>query len=97
MLTYIGLLKWTDEGIKGAKDALNGRRRVAERIERMGGRIIAHYWTRGAYDVVVIVEYPDEETAAASALATGMSGMARTEGLRAFNDEEMGRILEKLP
>jgi len=46
---------------------------------------------------VVIVEYPDEETAAASALATGMQGIVRSESLRAFNDEEMGRILEKLP
>ena len=97
MVTYIGLLKWTDEGIKGAKDGLNRRRQGAELIERMGGRLIALYSTRGAYDAVSIVEYPDEETAAAAALATGMQGILRTEGLRAFNEEEMGRIREKLP
>jgi len=97
MPTYIGLLKWTDEGIKGAKDALNRRRQATERIERMGGRMLASYWTQGAYDVVSIVEYPDEETAAAGALAASMPGIVRSESMRAFNEEEMGRILQKLP
>jgi uncharacterized protein with GYD domain len=97
MPTYIGLLKWTDEGIKGVKDALNRRQQATARIERMGGRMIASYWTQGAYDVVAIVEYPDEETAAASALATGMQGIVRSESLRAFTEEEMQRILQKLP
>jgi uncharacterized protein with GYD domain len=97
MPTYVGLLKFTDQGIKGMKDSLSRAQQAAEQIERMGGRLVSSYWTLGAYDLVTIVETPDEETATAVALATGMQGNVRTETLRAHTAEEMERILPKLP
>lgn len=51
---------------------------------------------QGRYDLVGIIEAPDDETAAAVGLRAGMVGAVRTETLRAYDAEEMGRILAKL-
>ena len=56
----------------------------------------ALYWTQGRHDLVGIIDAPDEETAAAVGLRAGMAGAVRTETLRAFDAEEMGRILAKV-
>jgi len=54
------------------------------------------YWTLGHYDLVAIVEAPDDKAATAFALAVGAAGNVRTQTLRAFGREEMNGILGKL-
>jgi uncharacterized protein with GYD domain len=52
MATFICFLNWTDQRVKGAKEA-DKRGAVARRVaERMGGRILSAYVTTGQYDVV---------------------------------------------
>lgn len=51
----------------------------------------------GRYDVVVISEAPNDETAAKLALATGMQGNVTTETLRAFPETEFRQIVAGLP
>jgi uncharacterized protein with GYD domain len=51
----------------------------------------------GRYDVVVISEAPDDETAAKLALATGIQGNVQSETLRAFSEPEFKRIVAALP
>ena len=97
MPTYIVLLKWTEQGVKNAKDALTRNDQGRAAIERVGGRLIGAWWTQGAYDAVVVAELPDDETMSAMAIALGMQGNVRTETLRAYGAEEMQRILQKLP
>jgi uncharacterized protein with GYD domain len=64
--------------------------------EQMGGRMDTLLWTQGRYDLVGIMEAPDEETAAAVSLRIAMRGAVRTETLRAFDTDEMGRILTQV-
>jgi uncharacterized protein with GYD domain len=97
MPTYVGLLKWTEQGVRNAKDALRRQEQGIAAIEQAGGRVIGTWWTQGAYDAVVVAEFPDDETASAVTLATAMAGDVRTETLRAYGREEMQRILQKLP
>lgn len=97
MPTYIGLLKWTDQAARDVKKALERNEQGRAAIEKAGGRVIGSWWTQGAYDVVVVAEFPDDETASAVALATGMTGNVRSETMRAYGREEMQRILQKLP
>jgi uncharacterized protein with GYD domain len=46
--------------------------------------------------VMGIIEAPDDEPATAIAIAVGGSGAVQTETMRAFDADEMTRILAKL-
>ncbi len=97
MPTYASIFRWTDQGIRAARETVSRYEQARQGIERAGGQLTAFYWTQGAYDAVAIAEWPDEETGMAFLLATGMQGNVRTETMRAFSAEEMQRILQKLP
>ena len=97
MPTYATLFRWTDQGIRAARDTVSRYEQARQGIEQGGGRLISFYWTQGTYDGLAILEWPDEETATAFLLALGMQGNVRTETLRAFTAEEMQRILQKVP
>ncbi|PYO27049.1 MAG: GYD family protein, partial [Candidatus Rokuibacteriota bacterium] len=51
----------------------------------------------GDYDIVVVTEVPNDETAAKLALGTAMQGNMRTTTMRAFSREEMDKIIRSLP
>ena len=96
MPRYIALINWTEQGVKDAADTVQRSQHARQMIEQLGGRMDTIYWTQGRYDLVAILEAPDEETATAMLLRVGGMGAVRTETLRAFDAEEMGRILAKL-
>jgi uncharacterized protein with GYD domain len=97
MPTYIMLCKFTAEGLRGAKEAPQRRQRAREAMERLGGRAIGNWLTQGRFDVVWVAEFPDDASASAFALATGMAGRLTTETLRAYTPEEADQILARLP
>ena len=53
-------------------------------------------WTQGRYDLVTIVEAPDEPSVMALELTLGALGNVRTETLRAFSAAEMTNIVGKM-
>ena len=59
-------------------------------------KIVEEYWTMGAYDAVVIMEAPDDETMNAFILKVGSLGNLKGQTLRAFRRNEMEKILAKL-
>jgi uncharacterized protein with GYD domain len=96
MPRYVILVNWTEQGVRSVKETTQRAEQVRQMVEQMGGRMETILWTQGRYDLVGIMEAPDEETAAAVGLRVGMTGAVRTETLRAFDAEEMGRILTKV-
>jgi uncharacterized protein with GYD domain len=50
----------------------------------------------GEYNLVVVTEVPNDETAAKMALGTAMLGNVRTMTMRAFGREEMDKIVGSL-
>jgi uncharacterized protein with GYD domain len=97
MPTYVVLLNWTDQGIRNVKDSPERAQAAAALAEQMGARFKETYWTLGQYDVVAVIEAPDDETATAFALASSGQGNIRTTTLRAFDQEEFQQILDKTP
>ena len=63
----------------------------------MGVKIFEVYWTSGVYDLLMVAECEDEETAYAAALDMASRGKVRPTVLRAFDSGEMTSILAKLP
>ena len=96
MPKYVILINWTEQGAQRVTETTQRAEQVTQMIEQMGGRVETLLWTQGRYDLVGIIEAPDEETAAAVGLRAGMGGAVRTETLRAYNAEEIGRILTKV-
>jgi uncharacterized protein with GYD domain len=96
MPRYVILINWTEEGARSVTETTQRAEQVTQMIAQMGGRVETLLWTQGRYDLIGIIEAPDEETAAAIGLRAGMAGAVRTESLRAYDAEEMGRILAKL-
>ncbi len=96
MPTYVVLMNWTDQGVRTARDTVRRREQADALAEKYGARIEEAYWTVGPYDIVAIIEAPDDETATAFLLELGSRGNIRTTTLRAYDREEMSRIIERL-
>jgi uncharacterized protein with GYD domain len=76
MAKYLIEAAYSHEGLKGlVKDGGTGRRAAVEAaLKALGGRIESMYYGFGTNDVYVIVEAPDNVTAAALALGVGVTG-----------------------
>ncbi len=96
MGTYIALIDYTDSGVRAIKDSPARATAFAAQAEAMGATVRDLYWTFGAHDGVLIVDAPDDETAAALFLSLGRAGAVRTQTLRAYDRPGMGRILDRL-
>jgi uncharacterized protein with GYD domain len=96
MATFITLSSFTDQGIKNVKDSTKRADAVKAAAKKFGAKLTQIYWTLGHYDVVAIIEAPDDQSATAFALSIGTAGNVRTQTLRAFSAEEMKGILDKM-
>lgn len=96
MLTYVILIKFSEQGVKNAKDTVERAHRFRADLERRGCRFVSEYWTLGPYDIVETFESPDDQTAMAALLALGSLGNVRTQTCRAFTESEMESILQKV-
>ena len=96
MATYISLCTFTDQGIRTIKDSPKRADMVMEAASKFGSKMTHLFWTQGQYDLISIIEAPDEASATAFGLAIASAGNVRLETLRAFNRDEMGLILAKL-
>jgi uncharacterized protein with GYD domain len=92
MATYIVLGTFTDQGRTEIKDTPQRRDRGRERAKELGVTFTA-YVTMGAYDVIWVVEAPDDTALAKFIVTIGMVGSVKTQTMRAFTEGEVDTIL----
>jgi uncharacterized protein with GYD domain len=97
MTTYICLANWTQKGIENVKDSPNRLEAAKKFFGEMGVELKGFYMTSGRYDLVLIVEAPNDTTLAKTLLAQATLGGIRTETLRAYTEGEYRDILGSLP
>jgi uncharacterized protein with GYD domain len=95
MATYVALINWTDQGVKGFKESVDRYEAAESQLSSMGVRFTDVYWTLGPHDIVGIIEAPDDETLAAALLAVAGQGNIRTTTLRAFSLDQMRSVIRK--
>lgn len=95
MPTYVSLINWTEQGIKNFRDTAKRAQDYTKLVEEAGGKVRELLWTVGEYDIVVVNEFPDDESSVAALLQLGAGGNVRTKTLRGFNATEMDRIIER--
>ena len=93
---YIILIQFTDQGIRNVKDTTRRADAIRSEAEKMGCKFTTYYWTFGEYDAVGILEAPNDEAAMEFGLKVGSLGNVRTTTLRAFTEEEIAKIVNKL-
>jgi uncharacterized protein with GYD domain len=96
MPTYIVLGNFTEQGIRAVKDTTKRASAVKESAKKFGATVKSLYWTLGRYDVVTVIDAPDDESAAALLFSIGSLGNVRTQSLKAFEADEVERILGKI-
>ena len=94
MPTYVSLLNWTDQGIRKVKETTKRAKAFQDMAGKMKVKVRNIYWTMGAYDVVLIMEAPNDEALSRLLLTLGRLGNVKTKTLRAYSGSEMDRILK---
>jgi uncharacterized protein with GYD domain len=97
MITYIGLLSFTEKGVQSIKETTKRAAAAKEAGKKFGVNMREIYWTMGEYDLVCVLEADNEQSLAAFNLAIAMQGNVRSHSLRAYSASEMEGVLAKLP
>jgi len=96
MATYLLLGNYTDQGIRSIKDTTKRAQALKDLGKKVGVTVKDIYWLLGQYDVAAILDAPEETAVTAFGLSVGGLGNVRTQTLRAFTMEEIGKVLAKV-
>jgi len=93
--TYVSLISWTEQGIRNYRDSVQRADDFRSLVEKVGGRVRELVWTVGEYDIVSVIEAPDDESLTALLLQLGQQGNVRTKTMRGFDAQQMAGIIER--
>jgi uncharacterized protein with GYD domain len=96
MVTYVVLATFTDQGVKNVKESPKRADAFRQMADTFGVTVKDIFWTQGRYDIVIVIEAPDELSATALNLSLSALGNIRTESLRAFSSADMMKIVAKM-
>jgi uncharacterized protein with GYD domain len=97
MATFISLVNLTEKGTQDFKASPDRAAKFKTMAQKLGVTVSQVYWTMGIYDAVLILEAPDDQTAAAALMGLVSLGNVKTQTLRAFNATEMKEIISRVP
>ena len=95
-MKYISLLNWTDQGVKNVKDSAKRLDAGRELAKKFGCTVGDAYLTIGPYDMAIMLEAPDDETAARFNLTLASGGNVRTTTLKAIPEDAYRKIIASL-
>jgi uncharacterized protein with GYD domain len=93
MVAYVVLGNFTDQGIRNAKESPKRADAFKAMAKTFGVTVREILWTQGRYDIVTIVDAPDELSFMSLTLSLGALGNVHTESLRAFSADEMTKAV----
>ena len=96
MAQYIVLANFTDQGVRHIKDSPKRSEDFKAMAKKCGATVKDLYWTLGQYDIVAILEAPDDIAMTALGLSASALGNVRTQTLRAFTQADMKTIIGKM-
>ena len=97
MLTFMLSLNWTDQGIRGVKDAPKRAQAARDLAKKVGVEIKQVYLTSGDSDIVIFLDTSSGDNIAKFALALGALGNVRTRTARAWPEAEFVKMVSELP
>jgi len=97
MALFIVTINWTEQGIRGVKDAPKRGQAAKDLAKKFGAEIKQIYLTSGDSDLLVIIEAPSGDAIAKLAITLGAQGNIRTRTVRAWTEAEFMKIVSELP
>src|SRR5713101_4299195 len=97
MAPYCILGNLTHQRVRNAKDSPKRADAFKEMAMKCGATVKEVYWAQGQYDVVTILEAPDDLAVTSLGLSVGALGNIRTQTLRLFSAADMKTIIDKMP
>jgi uncharacterized protein with GYD domain len=97
MPVYVTLANYTDQGIKGVKESPGRLDAIKKLVADHGGEIKAFYLTLGEYDLVTVIDAPNDDVIAKLLLTVGADGNVRTTTFRAYTEDEFRSVVASLP
>jgi uncharacterized protein with GYD domain len=88
-------VNFTDKGLHEIKDTVKRSEAFRALAMKHGATVKEIYWTDGGYDMVTIIDAPNDLVAAALTLNEATQGYRRVETLRGFTADQMEKILEE--
>jgi len=96
MALFIVLANFTEQGIRNVKDSPKRAEAFRDMAKKCGVTVKDMFWTLGQYDIVAILDAPDDVSITALGLSLGALGNVRTQTLRAFSSADIKSILGKM-
>jgi uncharacterized protein with GYD domain len=95
MPTYVSLVRWTDQGIRNYRESVQRAEAFRNAVSQSGGQVRELLWTLGEYDIVTVMDAPDDESAMALLLQTASLGNIRTQTMRAMSPDEISAVIAR--
>jgi uncharacterized protein with GYD domain len=97
MPVYVSLVKFTRDGIVSMKDQGIKRSDMVKRnVEELGGKLLNAYYCLGQYDVVAILEFPNNKTALKAAVKNAAIGHIQITTMPAVTRDEWAGLLREI-
>lgn len=97
MPTFMLSLNFTDQGLRGIKDAPKRTQAARDLAKKIGVEIKQVYLTSGDSDLVVFLDTPNGDNVAKFALALGALGNVHTRTSRVWPEAEFMKLVSELP
>ena len=97
MPTFMLSMNFTDQGIRGIKEAPKRAEAARDLGKKLGVEIKHLYLTSVESDLVVFVDTPSGDNVAKFALALGSLGNVRTRTARVWSADEYMKLISELP
>ena len=96
MVTYILLVTLTEQGRQNFKTSFTKTRdEFKNQVAKLGGKMTG-YVTAGLYDVIEIIDMPNDDGALAILLGSLSVNEIRTVTLRAFHEDQVKKALQQM-
>jgi uncharacterized protein with GYD domain len=97
MPIYVSLVNFSEQGITTMKEKGTARSDMVQRnIESLGGKLIDAYYCLGEYDVVAILEFPNNRAAMKAAVLNSAIGHIRITTMPAVPRREWRELLQEV-
>ncbi|MCG8407362.1 MAG: GYD domain-containing protein [Phycisphaerales bacterium] len=96
MSKYVVLAKFTEKGLANIRQSPDRAVDFRAAAEKAGVKVETQLWTAGPYDGLLILDAPDETTAAGAVLGLSNAGNISTCMLRAFDAHEFKAVVGKM-